>query len=358
VSAEVFIIAEAGVNHNGDPDVAFQLIDVASDSGVDAIKFQTFNTDELVTTAAPKAAYQTASVGRQVSQYEMLKNLELSKSAQKELKQYSEKKGLVFMSSAFDIPSLNFIVYELGIDLLKIPSGEVTNGPLLFEYGRTGRNLIMSTGIASLEEIRLALGVIAHASLNPNQNPSTKNILESFESDEVQELLRRRVTLLQCTSEYPTPINELNLRAIDTLRKEFGVRIGFSDHSEGIFAAVAAAALGSVVIEKHFTLDKELEGPDHRASLNPEELGLMVGEVRKVEFALGDGLKIPTASELVNQSAVRKSLYAKVPIKAGDCFTIDNLISKRPQIGISPMEYWKILGKVSQRSYAKDEQIR
>jgi len=358
VSRKIFVIAEAGVNHNGDLDIALQLVDVASKSGVDAIKFQTFDTSELVTASAPKAAYQSANLRSDLSQFDMLKNLELSKNSHRELKRYSEEKGLVFMSTAFDIPSLKFLVHDLGISCLKIPSGEVTNGPLLFEYGKTDRELIMSTGMASIEEIRWALGVVAHASMEPDENPSNPKFLDSFYSERGQELLSRRVTLLHCTSEYPAPVEQLNLLAIETLRKTFGLRVGYSDHSEGIYAAVAAVALGSVVIEKHFTLDKELEGPDHRASLSPEELYQMVKEIRKIEVGLGDGIKKPTTSELITQRAVRKSLYARKPIRAGELFTEYNLTTKRPQSGISPMEYWRILGTVSRISYEKDEQIR
>lgn len=358
MSKKIFIIAEAGVNHNGNLELAHQLVDVASVSGADAIKFQSFQTNELVTVSAPKAAYQTANVGSNLSQYEMLKNLELSEHSHRELKRLAEEKGLVFMSTGFDIPSLKFLAYDLGVSRLKVPSGELTNGPLLFEFGRTNRELIISTGMSSLDEIRLALGVVAHASLNPNDFPSDVKFLDTFCSEEGQELLRRRVTLLHCTSEYPAPIDDLNLLAIETLRKTFGLRVGYSDHSEGIFAAVAAAALGSVVIEKHFTLDKELEGPDHRASLNPVELGQMVEEIRKIEVALGNGNKNPTTSELITQQAVRKSLYARLPIEAGELFTERNLTTKRPQSGISPMEYWKLLGTVSEHSYEEDEQIR
>ena len=358
MSKKIFVIAEAGVNHNGNLDIALQLVDVASESGADAIKFQTFDTSELVTTSAPKALYQTANLGIDLSQFDMLKNLELSKNSHRVLKQHTEERGLVFMSTAFDIPSLKFLVHDLGISCLKIPSGEVTNGPLLFEYGKTDRELIISTGMASIEEIRWALGVIAHASMKPDESPSNTEFLDSFYSEQGQELLSNRVTLLHCTSEYPAPVEQLNLLAIETLRKTFGLKVGYSDHSEGIFAAVAAAALGSVVIEKHFTLDKDLEGPDHRASLGPEELCQMVNEIRKIESGLGDGIKKPTTSELVTQQAVRKSLYARIPIKAGELFTEHNLTTKRPQSGISPMEYWRILGTVSRISYAKDEQIR
>ena len=273
MSRKIFVIAEAGVNHNGNLDTALQLVDVASDSGADAIKFQTFDTRELVTVSAPKAAYQSATLGSDLSQYDMLKNLELSKDSHRELKRYSEERGLVFMSTAFDISSLKFLVHDLGISCLKIPSGELTNGPLLFEYGKTDRELIISTGMASIEEIRCALGVVAHASMKPDESTSNVKFLDSFYSERGQELLKRRVTLLHCTSEYPAPVAQLNLHAIETLRKTFGLKIGYSDHSEGIFTAVAAAALGSVVIEKHFTLDKELEGPDHQASLVPEGYG-------------------------------------------------------------------------------------
>lgn len=358
MSGKIFVIAEAGVNHNGNLDTALQLVDVASDSGADAIKFQTFDTRELVTVSAPKAAYQSATLGSDLSQYDMLKNLELSKDSHRELKRYSEERGLVFMSTAFDISSLKFLVHDLGISCLKIPSGELTNGPLLFEYGKTDRELIISTGMASIEEIRCALGVVAHASMKPDESTSNVKFLDSFYSERGQELLKRRVTLLHCTSEYPAPVDQLNLHAIETLRKTFGLKIGYSDHSEGIFTAVAAAALGSVVIEKHFTLDKELEGPDHQASLVPEELCQMVKEIRKIQLGLGDGVKKPTTSELITQQAVRKSLYARIPIKVGELFTEHNLTAKRPQNGISPMEYWRILGTVSTISYAKDERIR
>ena len=356
----VYIIAEAGVNHNGQRDLAFQLVDSAVAAGADAVKFQTFKADKLVTKSAIKADYQQQSTGGDESQYAMLKRLELDHQTHHELIEYCQKKEIEFLSTAFDEESLDFLANDLGLSTFKLPSGEITNGPLLLAHARFGRNIILSTGMATLGEVEEALGVIAFGLLNwknTTQTPTRQAFREAYSSAEGQQKLKEKVTLLHCTTEYPAPVNEINLNAMITMRGAFGLQTGYSDHSEGITIPVAATAMGATLIEKHFTLDRELPGPDHQASLEPAELAEMIRSIRMVEQAMGDGIKSPTKSELRNRPIARKSLVAAVAIQAGDQYSKVNIAVKRPGTGITPMEYWEMLGKISLSSINEDEVI-
>jgi N-acetylneuraminate synthase len=351
-----FIIAEAGVNHNGNPDIAFQMVDAAAEAGVDAIKFQTFRAKSLVTETAPKAAYQVKCADLEESQLEMLSRLELNQSTYHELKRYSEQVGLQFLSTAFDSESLAFLTDELGLEVLKIPSGELTNGPFLLEFARTGRQLILSTGMATLEEVRRALSVLAFGFIQ-STNPTQDAFCEAFETHEGQKALKERIVLLHCTTQYPASLDSINIRAMITLRDTFGLRVGYSDHSEGVQVPCIAAALGAVIIEKHFTLDRNSPGPDHGASLEPDELKKMVDTIRSTEIILGDGEKIPLGLELKNRDVARKSLVAAKDIAKGERFSHENIAVKRPGNGRSPMDYWSLIGSRSEKAYLADEVI-
>jgi N-acetylneuraminate synthase len=335
-----FIIAEAGVNHNGSLNLAKQLVDAAVNAGADSVKFQTFKAESLVTKLAMQAEYQTVNTGVEESQYDMLKRLELSFDDFIELKQYADSKSIEFMTTAFDHESLNFIVNDLGVKRLKIPSGDITNGPLILEHAKYKLPIILSTGMSTLSEIETALGVIAFALLG-KKNPSLKAFQDAYYSTEGQALLKDYVTVLHCTSQYPAPYAEINLKCIKTFRDTFGLASGYSDHTKGIAIPVAAAALGACVIEKHFTLDKSMQGPDHKASLDPVELQHMVASIRHVEMAMGDGVKKPTASELKTREVARKSIVVASRIYEGQSFN-SRIIVKRPGTGISPMRYWEI----------------
>jgi N,N'-diacetyllegionaminate synthase len=325
----VRIIAEAGVNHNKDLRIAKKLIDVASDSGADMIKFQTYHTEELSIKNAPKAEYQRRNTDTPSTQYEMLKKLELSFTDFKLLFEYCQEKNITFLSSPFDLESADFL-NELGLELFKIPSGEITDYLYLKKIAGFGKPILLSTGIATLKEIEDALAV-----LEPNDE----------------------ITLLHCTSDYPAVMKDVNLKAMCSMQKKFNKEVGYSDHTLGIEAAIAAVALGACVIEKHITLDRSLPGPDQRVSLVPDELKQLVYAIRNIEEALGDGEKRPTASELKNKEAVRKSLVASETILQGEIFTAKNIVAKRPGTGISPMKYEMILGKRAKRDYEKDDLI-
>lgn len=327
----VYIIAEAGVNHNGDIHTAKKLAMAAKEAGADAVKFQTFCTEDLVAENAPAAEYQKKNLGKDTSQYEMLKKLELSYAEFRELKQYCEKIGIVFLSTPFDLKSLNFLD-EIGISLWKVPSGEITNYPYLVRIANTGKPIIMSTGMSEIEEIENAL-----------------KVLQKNGADQI--------SLLHCTTEYPAPKESVNLRVIDTLAQKFNVSVGYSDHTTGIEIPIAAVARGAEIIEKHFTLSRKMEGPDHKASLEPDELRQMVSCIRNVEMALGDGNKHCTDIELKNRKVARKSIVALKDIKAGDILSEVNLTTKRPGNGICPMEWENILGQEAIRDYLKDEMI-
>nr|ADJ19208.1 Elg4 [Escherichia coli] len=350
------IIAEAGVNHNGDEKLAFKLVDAAHKAGADIVKFQTFKAKNLVTAEAVQADYQVANTKKQESQLEMLSRLELSWEAHHKLVSYCNKLGIEFLSTAFDSESLDFLVNELGVKRLKLPSGELTNAPLVLEHARTGCDIIVSTGMATLAEIEAALGVIAFGYTAPEEAvPSIEAFQRAYSSEVGQKALKEKVIVLHCTTEYPAPVEEINLRAMDTLRQAFGLPVGYSDHSEGIMIPVAAVARGAVVIEKHFTLDKNMEGPDHKASLEPVELEAMIAAIHQIEKALGNSIKAPTVSEIKNKSVARKSLVAAKTIIAGESFTSDNLAIKRPGTGMSPYLYWNLINEVSENDYLPGE---
>ena len=347
-----YIIAEAGVNHNGSLDLARELIDVAANAGASAVKFQTFRADALVSKSAPKAAYQLATTGELESQHAMLKALELSEADHHALVEHCARRGIQFLSTPFDAESLDLLVDRFDLPRIKIPSGEITNGPLILRVARTGRPAIVSTGMSTLGEVEDALSVLAFGYVAAaNQEAGREAFSVAYGSDEGQAALRERVTLLHCTTEYPAPFGEVNLRAMDTLREAFGVPVGYSDHTEGITIPVAAVARGATLIEKHFTTDRTLPGPDHRASLEPDELAEMVRAIRTVEAALGRGIKMPAPSERANRAVARKSVVARVTIDEGEAFSEENLTVRRPGTGVSPMQYWSYLGETARRAY-------
>ncbi|MGJ3259924.1 MAG: N-acetylneuraminate synthase [Rhodospirillales bacterium] len=353
----VFFIAEAGVNHNGDRDIAFRLVDAAAAAGADAVKFQTFSAEALASETAPKAAYQNETTDAGESQLDMLRRLELSHALHVELRDYCATKNIAFMSSPFDLDSVRFLAEDLKLPTLKVPSGEITNGPFLLEVARTGCGIILSTGMSTLDEVRTALGVLAFAMTDADGAPSLAAFEAAFASYAGYAALSTRVAVLHCTSAYPTPPSDANLRAMVTLRDTFGLKTGYSDHTEGTACGLAAAALGAEIIEKHFTLDKSLPGPDHKASLDPAELAAYVAGIRTVEAALGDGIKEPRPSELDTRDVARKSLVALRPIAAGDTFTADNLGAKRPGTGVPPMHYWEHLGEPAPRDIEAEELV-
>jgi len=330
---KTLIIAEAGVNHNGSLEMARQLVASAAAAGADVVKFQSFVTSKIISREAPKAEYQKGTTGDDESQYEMVRKLELSRSDHEALIEECQRHGIGFLSTAFDTDSFDMLV-ELGIDQVKIPSGELTNLPLLRYVTRLGKPVILSTGMAGLGEIEAAMEIIERAGTP-----------------------RSRIVILHCTTEYPTPMQDVNLRAMLSLKHAFGVDVGYSDHTPGIEVSIAAVALGATVIEKHFTLDRSLPGPDHQASLEPHELKAMVDAIRNIERALGDGIKRPSPSEQKNKPIARKSLVASRFIQAGELFSADNLATKRPGTGISPMRWDEIIGRPASRNFAADELI-
>lgn len=357
MNRKIYIIAEAGVNHNGSLDMAKKLVDVATESGADAVKFQTFKADKLVSKTAKRADYQIANTGTNESQHEMIKKLELTDEAHDILVDYCKKKGIDFLSTPFDLESLDLLANKLNLPKIKLPSGDITNGPLLLETAKTKKAIILSTGMCGLGEIEIALGILAFGLLGSNENPSAAAFEKAYYSSEGRKVLRERVSLLHCTTEYPAPLYEVNLKVMATLEKAFGLEVGYSDHTKGIAVSVAAAALGATIIEKHFTLDRNLPGPDHKASLEPHELIEMVKSIREVEAALGGAIKQPSESELKNRPIARKSLVAARDLKKGEIFTTENLAIKRPGDGISPVNYWDWLGKVANKDYLQDEKV-
>lgn len=327
------VIAEAGVNHNGEKELAKRMIDAAKEAGADYVKFQTFVPKALVVKDAEKADYQKQTTGEAESQQKMLEKLALTFTDFVELKEYCEKAGIGFLSTPFDFESIAFL-QELDLDFWKIPSGEIVNLPYLRRLAQTGKPIVLSTGMCTMREVRDAVEVLQSEGLR-----------------------REDITLLQCNTEYPTPYEDVNLNAMITMRDTFGVKAGYSDHTKGIEISLAAAALGAAVIEKHFTLSREMEGPDHKASLEPDELRELVLSIRHIELAMGTGEKEPSVSEKKNISIVRKSIVAKTAITKGDIFTEENLTVKRPGTGISPMKWDEIIGRTADRNYEEDEQI-
>jgi N,N'-diacetyllegionaminate synthase len=330
---KTFIIAEAGINHNGSIDLAKQMIDVALEAGADAVKFQTFKAENLVSKNAPKADYQKVSTGGSESQFDMIKNLELDADAHRELIAHCRQKNIQFLSTPFDLESID-LLNKLGLEIFKIPSGEITNLPYLRKIGRLKKEIILSTGMADLGEIEDALDVLTGV------GTALKNL-----------------TVLHCNTEYPTPFEDVNLNAMQTIAAAFNVKVGYSDHTLGIEIPIAAVAMGATIIEKHFTLDKNMEGPDHKASLEPDELKAMICAIRNIEKARGSGIKKPSPSELKNKPIVRKSIVAACDIKKGEVFTEKNLTIKRLGTGISPMRWDEIVGKTSTKDYHEDDLI-
>lgn len=351
---KTYIIAEAGVNHNGSFEMAKQLIDVAKAAGVDAVKFQTFKAENLVTKSAQQATYQIENLKEATSQYDMLKKLELTFEEFTALQQYCVQRHIEFLSTPFDYDSVDFLFDKLKISTAKIPSGELTNSPFIYAVAQKRKPIILSTGMATMEDIHEALSYIAFGLA---QKTEMSEVQKFYKTEEAKKLLKQFVTVLHCTTEYPAPFDTINLKAMNTLRNELGVNIGLSDHSNGIGVPTAAVALGATVIEKHFTLDKKLEGPDHIASIEPDELSEMVKQIRQVELALGLGIKQPSAIELKNRIPARKSLVANRAIKKGEKFSEQNLVVKRPGSGISPSKYWGYLGKIALKPYEQDELI-
>lgn len=327
----VFIIAEAGDNHNGSFELALKLVDVAKDAGADCVKFQTFVAEEVISKYAPKAEYQKETTNAEESQFDMVKKLELSFEQFRQIKAYCDKKGIRFLSTPFDLPSIRFLD-TMDMPFWKIPSGEITNMPYLLEIARTQKQVVLSTGMCEMEEIQAAINV-----LKANGTP--------------------KITLLHCNTEYPTPYEDVNLRAMQTMREHFDLDIGYSDHTQGIEVPIAAAAMGAVIVEKHFTLDKNMEGPDHKASLEPNELTAMVAGIRHIERALGSSTKTATPSEKKNIEIARKSIVARRTIQKGEELTQENLTVKRPGSGISPMRWFEALGTKAVRDFHADELI-
>jgi N-acetylneuraminate synthase len=355
---KTYIIAEAGVNHNGSMKMAKELIDIAAEAKVDAVKFQTFKSENLVSKGAPKAEYQQRLTDTSESQYQMLRNLELTEEDHCFLIDYSHRKGIEFLSTPFDFDSVDLLTKTFNISKVKIASGEITNAPLLLHIARTGKPVILSTGMSSIQEVELALSVLAFGYTSPQKAPTVSELQRIYLSEEGQQSIKEKVTLLHCTSEYPTPFSEVNLQAMDTLKDTFNISTGISDHSIGISVPLAAVARGASIVEKHFTIDKSLPGPDHQASLLPSELRTMVTAIREVELALGSPTKQATSSELKNQKIARKSLVAKQNIRIGERFTEENLAVKRPGEGISPIHYWEWIGKVAEKNYEQDDLIQ
>ena len=328
-----YIIAEAGVNHDGLIENALRMIDVAARTGADAIKFQSFKTENYVTKTAIKAEYQIQTTGVGESQFEMIKALELTEDNQYQIKEYCDKKGIEFLSSPFDFWGIDFLD-RMGLQKLKIPSGEINNLPYLEKIGALNKKIILSTGMSTMQEVAFALDLLTDVGTNKNN-----------------------ITILHCNTEYPTPMEDVNLKAMLSIRDELGVAVGYSDHTLGIEIPVAAVALGASVIEKHFTLDRTLPGPDHAASLEPDELKAMVKAIRNIEKALGDGVKNPSLSEINNISLIRKSIVAATDIKKGEIFTGKNLAVKRPGTGIPPTSWYELIGVKAQKDYKIDELI-
>jgi len=353
----VYIIAEAGVNHNGSMEMACDLIDVAANAGADAVKFQTFKAEEVISRFAPKAPYQEQFTRPCESQLEMVQKLELNEKQHEKLVKHSQDRKIEFISTPFDLASVEMLAYRLKIARIKIASGEITNAPLLLKAARTGLNIILSTGMSSLGEVETALAVLAFGYIGGNKKPSLTAFQDSYTAPEGQKLLKEKVTLLHCTTEYPAPFEDINLLAMDTLQQAFGLKVGYSDHSRGITVPIAAAARGATVIEKHFTLDRNLPGPDHQASLEPSELKAMVKSIRQVELALGSSRKFAALSELSNLPVARKSLVAGKSILKGEIFTEENLGIKRPGNGVEPIFYWDYLGRRAEKDYQMDEEI-
>ncbi len=353
----VYIIAEAGVNHNGDIGIAKSLIDVAFKSGANAIKFQTFDATKLVSRTTLKAKYQSKNTeNNNETQFDMLKKLELKKSEFIELKEYCDKLDIDFLSTPFDLESLDFLV-DLNVKKIKIASGEISNLPFIWEVAKKNIPIIMSTGMSNLSEVQNAVATIIHSHKNESE-PTSINEITDIVKEEKKYNLYKTLSLLHCTSQYPAPLNEINLNCIEMLEKKFGLNVGYSDHSDGIEVSLAAVAKGAKIIEKHFTIDKNLEGPDHKASLEPEELKSMVESIRKIEKALGNNLKELQKSEVDTQIVARQQLIAAKNIKKGSTFKKDDFSTRRCGAGIPPYLKWDLIGRVSNHDYEEGDLIK
>lgn len=352
----VYIIAEAGVNHNGQRDLAFSLIDAAAQAGADAIKFQTFSAKKLAGQSAPKATYQKRTTSDVETQLEMLSRLELPLDWHAPLKAHAQKRGIEFISTAFDKDSLDFLV-GLDIPFFKIPSGELTNGPLLWEFARSGKPLVISTGMATLSEVEQALAIVAHANTQKHQPANMTEVWKAWSEPSARHKLERLVTLLHCTSEYPTRVEEANLRAMDTMREAFGLPVGYSDHTQGILVPLIAVARGARVIEKHFTMDRDLQGPDHSASLEPDELTQMVANIRNVQVSLGNGHKCPQPSEWDTRLAARQQVASAKDLPTGHVLRPDDLTTMRLGHGLPATDIWRLIGQSTTRTYQAGEAI-
>lgn len=350
----VYIIAEAGVNHNGSRDLAFALIDAAADAGADAVKFQTFKAEKLASSSAPKAGYQKANSETTETQVEMLKKLELPREWHVELHAHASRRGMQFLSTAFDAGSLDFLT-TLDLPVYKVPSGELTNGPLLWRFARTGRPLIVSTGMATLAEVEGALAIVTHGLMHSVEPSSLEEVWQYWSRPESRKALEGRISLLHCTSQYPTPPEEVNLLAMDTLAASFGLPVGYSDHTEGWLIPVAAVARGARIIEKHFTLDRTLPGPDHKASLEPAGLKQMIADIRAIELAMGSGRKAPQPGEWDTRRAARQHVIAARDIPAGAMITRADLATARCGHGIEASQLWELVGTRARRHFDAGE---
>lgn len=350
------IIAEAGVNHNGDPELAMRLVDVACDAGADVVKFQIFNSELLATASAEKAGYQQQTTGSEQTQQAMLKALELSHDEFTRIRDYCDEKGIEFLATAFDDASLEFLL-TLNVKRLKIPSGELTNLPFIRQHALTGLPLIISTGMATLDEIRDALAMVAYTRINPQKTPVNLQEVRASLSAYSMEQLAQDVTLLQCTTAYPTADNEVNLKVIQTLANEFHCPVGLSDHTPDTMASPLAVVMGACLIEKHFTLDKHLPGPDHQASLEPDELALMTRDIRRAEAMLGHCEKSPSDTEQANAQVARKSLVAARAIEQGQTLSAEDITARRPGNGLSPAYFWDLCGQTAEQSYDPDQPL-
>jgi N-acetylneuraminate synthase len=356
IGHRTLIIAEAGVNHNGSLDTAIALVDAAADAGADIVKFQTFNTSALVRRSAPKADYQQRTTDASESQHAMLQRLELPQAAHHALIAHARGRGIEFLSTPFDQQSLEFLM-SLKLPRIKIGSGDLTNAPLLHSVAKAGATLILSTGMATLSEIEEALGVLAHGYSHGAQPPGIGAFRAAWRDAAARQHLVRHVSLLHCTTEYPCPPGDVNLAAMATMKAAFQLPVGYSDHTDGIEVSLAAVALGAGIIEKHLTLDRNAEGPDHAASLEPSDFKRMVSAIRKIEGALGDGVKAPRDSEVKNIPVARKSIVAARPLKAGETIGPADITAKRPGSGRAPIEYWSLLGTKAARPYDTDDQL-
>lgn len=351
------IIAEAGVNHNGSLDMAIELVDAAASAGADYVKFQTFRASRLANASAPKAQYQKRTTDVEESQLEMLSRLELSEAAHDTLLRRCQEKSVSFLSSPFDHESLALLTERFKLPVIKLGSGELTNAPLLLDLARRDVSLILSTGMATLAEVEQALGVLAFGYSDETASPSKEVFSAALLAPESWQRLKEKVTLLHCTTEYPAAVEDTNLNVMETLRNAFGLQVGYSDHTEGNAISLAAVAMGACVIEKHFTLDRALTGPDHAASIEPAELHALVRDIRRVEQALGRSVKIPGKAEIANREVARKSLFAARDIGAGEILRPEDISVMRPGTGLAPVLFWDMIGKKAEKQYKQGDPL-